>query len=56
MSQAVAANNLSSATYLLNLLIRLWLNLSNEEFAVLETTISPVVSDSAEQVMLLRFY
>ncbi|XP_025097943.1 protein PTHB1-like isoform X2 [Pomacea canaliculata] len=49
MSQAVAANNLSSATYLLNLLIRLWLNLSNEEFAVLETTISPVVSDSAEQ-------
>lgn len=49
MAQVVAANNLSSGTYLLNLLIRLWTDMTEEEFKVQENAVSPVVSDSADQ-------
>ena len=50
VAQAVAANNLSSATYLLNFLIHLWTDMVDEEFKVLENAISPIISDSMEQV------
>ncbi|KAK7506674.1 hypothetical protein BaRGS_00002149 [Batillaria attramentaria] len=49
MAQAVSANNLSSGTYLLNFLIRLWTDMTDDEFKVLENSISPVISDSTEQ-------
>ncbi|KAK7112873.1 protein PTHB1-like isoform X2 [Littorina saxatilis] len=49
MAEAVAANNLSCGTYLLNFLIRLWTDMTDEEFKVLENAVSPVVSESAEQ-------
>lgn len=49
LAQAVAGNNLSSATYLLNFLVRLWTDMTDAEFKVLENSISPVVSDSTEQ-------
>ena len=52
VAQAVAANNLSSATYLLNFLIRLWTDMVDEEFKVLENAISPIIGDSMEQVRL----
>ena len=50
VAQNIAANNLSSATYLLNFLIRLWTDMVDEEFKVLENAISPVISDSTDQV------
>ncbi|KAL8618805.1 hypothetical protein ACOMHN_000233 [Nucella lapillus] len=49
LAQAVAANNLSSATYLLNLLICLWTDMVDEEFRVLENAISPYISDGSLQ-------
>ncbi|XP_041374621.1 protein PTHB1-like [Gigantopelta aegis] len=48
-AQQVAANNLSSGTYLVNLLIKLWMDLTDEEFRVLESTLSPIVNDSDQQ-------
>uniref|UniRef100_A0A2C9K7V7 PTHB1 N-terminal domain-containing protein n=1 Tax=Biomphalaria glabrata TaxID=6526 RepID=A0A2C9K7V7_BIOGL len=48
-AERLAANNLSSATYLLNILLKLWLDMSDEEFKVLEATLSPIVSSSEDQ-------
>ncbi|GFO18472.1 protein pthb1-like isoform x1 [Plakobranchus ocellatus] len=49
VAEMVSANNLSSGTYLLNLLLKLWVDMVEEEFRVLETTLSPVVNASEEQ-------
>lgn len=49
-SQEVAALSLSSATSLFNYLIKLWTNMSEEEYKVLQQCVSPVVSSSTEQV------
>ncbi|XP_005112298.1 protein PTHB1 [Aplysia californica] len=49
MAEMVAGNNLSSGTYLLNFLLKLWVDMSEEESRVLETTLSPVVNASEEQ-------
>lgn len=54
-AERLAANNLSSATYLLNILLKLWLDMSDEEFKVLEATLSPIVSSSEDQVGLHAF-
>ncbi|KAH9495744.1 Protein PTHB1 [Bulinus truncatus] len=48
-AERLAANNLSSATYLLNLLLKLWLDMSDTEFNVLESTLSPIVISSEDQ-------
>uniref|UniRef100_K1QAR1 Protein PTHB1 n=1 Tax=Magallana gigas TaxID=29159 RepID=K1QAR1_MAGGI len=48
-SQEVAALSLSSATSLFNYLIKLWTNMSEEEYKVLQQCVSPVVSSSTEQ-------
>ncbi|RUS77451.1 hypothetical protein EGW08_014789 [Elysia chlorotica] len=48
-AEMVSSNNLSAGTYLLNLLLRLWVDMSDEEFRVLEATLSPVVNASEEQ-------
>ena len=39
------AVRLSAATHLLNLLIRLWRDMSPEESAILEATLTPDVAD-----------
>lgn len=49
-SQEVVALSLSSATSLFNYLIKLWTNMSEEEYKVLQQCVSPVVSSSTEQV------
>lgn len=49
-SQEVAALSLSSATSLFNYLIKLWTNMSEEEYKVLQQCVSPVVFSSTEQV------
>ena len=51
-AQTVAANNLSSATYLLNFLICLWTDMSEEESKLLEGAISPVVYNGTDQVVI----
>ncbi|KAK3791729.1 hypothetical protein RRG08_011523 [Elysia crispata] len=48
-AEMVSANNLSAGTYLLNLLLKLWVDMAEEEFRVLETTLSPIVNASEEQ-------
>ncbi|ESO84549.1 hypothetical protein LOTGIDRAFT_222053 [Lottia gigantea] len=45
-AQNVTSNNLSSGTYLLNYLIKLWLDLSEEEFNILTAAITPRVNDN----------
>ena len=50
MAEMVAGNNLSSGTYLLNFLLKLWVDMSDDEFKVLESTLSPIVNTSEEQV------
>ena len=50
MAEMVAGNNLSSGTYLLNFLLKLWVDMADDEFKVLEATLSPVVNISEEQV------
>ncbi|KAL5005570.1 hypothetical protein ScPMuIL_016728 [Solemya velum] len=47
--EAIAANSLSSGIQLFNHILRLWTNMSDEEFKVLQNSISPIVSDSMEQ-------
>ncbi|XP_033728305.1 protein PTHB1-like isoform X1 [Pecten maximus] len=48
-SQDMAANSLNCGTRLFNLLIRLWTSMSDDEFKVLQQTITPVVPSSQEQ-------
>lgn len=45
-SQEIAACALSSGTHLFNFLIKIWTNMSDEEYKVLLSTITPVVTDS----------
>ncbi|KAL3855651.1 hypothetical protein ACJMK2_014858 [Sinanodonta woodiana] len=45
----LASHNLSAGTSLFNLLIKLWSNMSDAEYEVLQRIISPVVSDNVEQ-------
>ena len=47
--QMAAATSLSCATHILNVLMKLWQDMSSQEFAVLEASITPVVEDSADQ-------
>ncbi|PFX24103.1 protein PTHB1-like [Stylophora pistillata] len=44
-----AAYNLSCGTRLINFLIKLWTNMSDKDFEVLQTALSPEVSESQEQ-------
>ena len=46
------AANLSAAVKLINLLIRLWQNLNDTEFAILEQAMTPNVHDAKEHVSL----
>ncbi|XP_071103490.1 protein PTHB1-like [Haliotis cracherodii] len=48
-AQEVAATNLSSATHLLNFLIKIWTDMTDDEFQVLESAVSPIVNDSEQQ-------
>lgn len=50
LAQQKAANNLSSGTYLLNFLLRLWADMTDEEVKILNSTLSPVVSSCDDQV------
>jgi hypothetical protein len=50
MSQEIAACSLSSATHLFNFLIKVWTNMSDEEYKVLLSTITPIVTDSLDNV------
>lgn len=45
-----ASTNLSSSVSLLTYLIKLTYNLSDEDFAVLQSILSPDVSDAGDQV------
>ncbi|CAC5377885.1 BBS9 [Mytilus coruscus] len=47
-SQEIAACGLSSGTHLFNYIIKLWTNMSDEEYKVLLNTITPVVTDSLD--------
>lgn len=47
--QLCAACSLSSGTRLLNLLVKLWAKMDNEEFGVLEGALNPEVSDQGDQ-------
>ena len=49
-AQERAAASLSCATYMINQLIRLWRDLPSEEFAILESSLIPIVDDSGSQV------
>ena len=58
-SQEMSANALSSATYLFTYLIKLWTSMSDDEFKILQQTVTPIVSDSVEQVktwLIIIFY
>ncbi|XP_064646409.1 protein PTHB1-like [Lineus longissimus] len=46
---ARVSSSLSAATYLLNLLILLWTNMSDKEFYVLQSSLCPQVNDSEDQ-------
>lgn len=48
-SQEAAANSLNCGTRLFNFLIRLWTSMSDDEFKVLEQTITPIVPNSQDQ-------
>lgn len=50
LEQRRAANLLSCATRLLNLLLKLWLELTDKEMGVLENCLTPVITESEEQV------
>lgn len=50
MLELAAANELSCATSLINLLVKLWTKMSDAEFAVLNATLIPDVSDNCDQV------
>ncbi|XP_067018157.1 protein PTHB1-like [Acropora muricata] len=45
----MVASNLSCGTRLLNLLIKLWTNMSDKDFEILQTVLSPEVSESEDQ-------
>ncbi|XP_064598108.1 protein PTHB1-like [Liolophura sinensis] len=49
LEQRRAANLLSCATRLLNLLLKLWLELTDKEMVVLESCLTPVITESEEQ-------
>jgi len=48
------AVRLSAATRLLNLLIRMWQDMSEEEAAVLEATLTPDITESISKVGTLN--
>uniref|UniRef100_A0A0B7AJ40 PTHB1 N-terminal domain-containing protein n=2 Tax=Arion vulgaris TaxID=1028688 RepID=A0A0B7AJ40_9EUPU len=48
-AEQMTANNLSSGTSLLNLLLRLWADMTKEEVKVLDSTLSSVVNPSDDQ-------
>lgn len=50
ISMATASNALCCATNLFNYIVKLWTNMSDEEFGVLESSITPQVSDTQDQV------
>ena len=47
-----AAASLSCATCMLNLLVKLWQAMTEDEFVVLEGALSPVVCDNGQQVSI----
>ena len=46
------ASSLSAATRMLNMLIRLWSDMSDHEFSILEAALTPVVTENGDQVSL----
>lgn len=48
-AEKLAANNLSSGTYLLNYLLKLWMDMTDDEFRVLEATLTPIITTSENQ-------
>ncbi|XP_059177174.1 protein PTHB1-like [Physella acuta] len=48
-AELLAASHLSSGTYLINFLLKLWLDLSEEEFQVLQSAMTPVVGTCEDQ-------
>jgi len=48
-----ASTNVSSAVNLLNYLIRLTYDLSDEDFAILQSILNPDVSDNGDQVIYI---
>lgn len=51
----VASNALSCATNLFNFILKIWTNMSDEEYGVLRSCITPLVVDTLDTVSLPSF-
>ena len=55
ISMETSSNALCCGTNLFNYIIKLWTNMSDEEFAVLESSVTPQVADTQDQVISFLF-